>query len=60
MPDTSAPIFPTRQATPVTERLSDRKSRRMWLLVRALEDLPLHKALALAAAAEHFLCGDEA
>ena len=60
MTDASASIFPTLQAIPGTERLSEnRPNRRAWLLSKALENLPLDKALALAAAAERFLCGDE-
>jgi hypothetical protein len=61
MTDASASIVPTLHAIPDTERsYKNWKSRRMWLLLKALEDdLPLNKALALAAAAERFLCGDE-
>jgi hypothetical protein len=61
MTDASASIVPTLHTIPVTERLYEhRKNRRMWLLLKALEDdLPLNKALALAAAAESFLSGDK-
>jgi hypothetical protein len=61
MTETDASIVPALQAVPDTERLyENRKRRRAWLLSNALENLPLNKALALAAAAERFLCGDEA
>jgi hypothetical protein len=43
----------------VERLLKNRENRRPWLLLKALENLPLNKALALAAAAERFLCGDE-
>jgi hypothetical protein len=60
MTDTGAWIFPTLQAIPDTERPYEiRQNRRVWLLLKALENLPLNKALALAAAAERFLLGDE-
>ena len=61
MTETDASIVPALRAVPDTERLyENRKRRRAWLLSNALENLPLNKALALAAAAERFLCGDEA
>jgi hypothetical protein len=60
MTDATASIFPPLQAVPDTERLHEiQNNRRVWLLSKALENLPLDKALALAAAAERFLCGDE-
>jgi hypothetical protein len=59
MADTDASIFPTLQAIADTERLHDNPdSRRAWLLSRALENLPLLKALKIAQLAERFLSGD--
>jgi hypothetical protein len=52
-------IFPALPAIADTERLCEgRKSRRAWLLSKALEHLPLFEALALAKDAECFLSGD--
>jgi hypothetical protein len=59
MTDTNAAIFPTLQVIADTERpYENPEARREWLLSKALENLPLNKALALAAAAERFLSGD--
>jgi hypothetical protein len=61
MTDASASILPPLHTIPDTERLHEiRNNRRVWLLLNALENLPLDKALALAAEAECFLSGDEA
>jgi len=57
--DAGTSIVSTLQAISDKKRLFDRSSRRTWLLLKALENLPLNRALALAVAAERFLCGDE-
>jgi len=54
MSDASVPSIPDPERP-----YEERKNRRTWLLLKALENLPLNKALALAAAAERFLCGDK-
>jgi hypothetical protein len=54
-----ASIFPPLQAIPDTERLYENPAaRRAWLLLKALENLPLDKALEIAQVAERFLSGD--
>jgi len=50
-------VFPSLQAIPDALRKNP-ENRKVWLLSKALENLPLDKALELAVAAEHFLSGD--
>jgi hypothetical protein len=58
MADTDASIFTTLQAIADTERLYENpEGRRAWLLSKALENLPLLKALKIAQLAERFLSG---
>jgi hypothetical protein len=54
-----ASIFPPLQTIPgAAQPYENPESRRAQLLLKALEDLPLDKALELAVAAERFLSGD--
>jgi hypothetical protein len=59
MTDTDASIFLTLQAIMNTEqRFKEPEARRAWLLLKALEHLPLPEALELAEAADSFVSGD--
>jgi hypothetical protein len=59
MTDSDASIFATLQAAMDTEqRFKEPEARRAWLLLKALEHLPLPEALKLAEAADSFVSGD--